>query len=59
MTSLYLYFKLLFSDTEQLIVKWNQLSNGKGHGKYREAVAKELQRRDYHYDGVNWVKSST
>ena len=59
MKSLYLYFKLLFSDDEQLIAKWNQLSDGKVSGKHREAVAKELQKRDYRYDGVNWVKSST
>jgi hypothetical protein len=59
MKSPYLYFKLLFSDDEHLIGKWNQLSDGKVSGKYREAVAKELQKRDYRYDGVNWVKSST
>jgi hypothetical protein len=59
MKSPYLYFKLLFSDDEHLIGKWNQLSDGKVSEKYREAVAKELQKRDYRYDGVNWVKSST
>ena len=59
MKSLYRYFKLLFSDDEQLIAKWNQLSDEKVSEKYREAVAKELQTRDYRYDGVNWVKSST
>ena len=59
MKSLYLYFKLLFSDDEHLIAKWTQLSDGKASGKYKEAVAKELQRREYRYDGVNWVKSST
>ena len=59
MKSLYRYFKLLFSDDEQLIAKWNQLSDGKVSGKYREAVAKELQNRNYRYDGVKWVKSST
>ena len=59
MKSLYRYFKLLFSDDEQLIAKLNQLSDGKVSGKYREAVAKELQNRNYRYDGVNWVKSST
>ncbi len=59
MISLYLYFKLLFSDTEQLIAKWNQLSDERVHGKHREAVAKELQKRDYHYDGVSWVKASS
>jgi hypothetical protein len=59
MKSLYLYFKLLFSDDEQLIAKWTQLSDGKVSGKYKEAVAKELQRREYRYDSVNWVKSST
>lgn len=59
MKSLYLYFKLLFSDDKQLIAKWIQLSDGKVSGKYREAVAKELQKREYRYDGVNWVKSST
>jgi len=59
MKSLYRYFKLLFTDDEQLIAKWKQLSDGKASGKYREAVAKELQKRDYRYDGVNWVKSST
>jgi hypothetical protein len=59
MKSLYLYFKLLFSDDEHLIGKWNQLSDGKVSRKYREAVAKELNNRNYHYDGVNWVKSST
>jgi hypothetical protein len=59
MKSLYRYFKLLFSDDEQLIAKWNQLSDEKASGKYREAVAKELQNRNYRYDGVNWVKSTT
>jgi len=59
MKSLYRYFKLLFSDDEQLIAKWNQLSGGKVSQNYREAVAKELQKRDYRYDGVNWIKSST
>ena len=59
MKSLYLYFKLLFSDDEQLIAKWNQLSDEKVSGKYREALAKELQNRNYRHDGVNWVKSST
>ncbi len=59
MKSLYLYFKLLFSDDEQLITKWDQLSDGNVSGKYREAVAKELQKRDYRYDGGNWAKSST
>ena len=44
MKSLYLYFKLLFSDDEQLIAKWNQLSDGKVSGRYREAVAKELKK---------------
>jgi len=43
MKSLYRYFKLLFSDDEQLIRKWNQLSDGKTSEKYRQAVAKELQ----------------
>ena len=59
MKSLCLYFKLLFSDDEQLMRKWNQLSDGKVSEKYRQAVAKELQKREYRYDGVNWVKSST
>ncbi len=59
MTSLYRYFKLLFSDDEQLMARWKQLYDGKASGKYGEAVAKELQKRDYRYDGVNWVKSST
>ncbi len=58
MKSLYRYFKLLFTDDEQLIAKWNQLSDGKASGKYREAVAEELQKRNYSYDGVNWIKSS-
>ena len=59
MKSLYLYFKLLFSDDEQLIGKWNQLSEGRFSGKYREALTKELNNRNYHYDGVKWGKSST
>ena len=59
MKSLYLFFKLLFSGDEQLIGKYNQLSEGKVSEKYRQAVAKELQKREYRYDGVNWVKSST
>ncbi len=59
MKFVYGYFKLLFSDDEKLIAKWNQLSNGKVSGKDREAVAKELQKRDYRLDGVNWVKTST
>ena len=59
MKSLHLYFKFLFSDDEQLIAKWNQLSDGKVSGKHKEAVAKELQKRAYRYDGVKWVKSST
>jgi len=59
MTFLYRYFKLLFSDDEQLMAKWNQLPDGKVSEKYRKAVAKELQKRDYRYDGVAWVKSST
>jgi hypothetical protein len=59
MKSLYRYFKLLFSDDEQLIGKWNQLSDGKVSEKYRQAVAKELQKREYRYDGVKWIKSSS
>ena len=59
MKSLYLYFKLLFTDDEKLITKWDQLSDKKVSGKYRGSVAKELQKRDYRYDGVKWVKSST
>ena len=59
MKSVYRYFKLLFSDDEKLIAKWNQLSDGEVSGKHREAVAKELQKRDYRHNGVNWSKSST
>ncbi len=59
MKSLYLYFKFLFSDDEQLTAKWNQLSDGKTSIRYMEAIAKEFQKRDYRYDGANWVKSST
>ena len=59
MKSLYRYFKLLFSDDEQLIRKWNQLSGGKGSDKYGQAIAKELQKREYRYDGVRWIKSSS
>ncbi len=58
MKSLYMYFKFLFSDDEQLTAKWNQLSDGKASKRHREGIAKEFQKRDYHYDGVNWVKSS-
>jgi len=57
MESLYRYFRLLFSDDEHLIAKWNQLSNGKDQEKHRRAVAKELQKRDYRSDGDKWVKS--
>ena len=59
MKFLYRYFKLLFSDDEQLIAKWNQLSDKKASEKYRGSVAKELQKRDYCYDGVRWLKSSS
>ncbi len=59
MKSLYLYFTFLFSADEKLTAKWKQLSEGKVSIKYREAIAKELQKRNYHYDGVSWVKSST
>jgi hypothetical protein len=58
MKSLYRYFKLLFSDDEELVRKWNQLSDGKASEKYRQAVAKELQKREYRYDGARWIKSS-
>jgi hypothetical protein len=58
MKSLYRYFKLLFSDDEQLIRKWNQLSDGKASEKCREAVAKELEKREYRYDSAKWIKSS-
>ncbi len=58
MKSLYLYFKFLLSDDERLTARWTQLSDGKAFNKYREAIAKELQNRNYHYDGANWVKSS-
>ncbi len=59
MKFLYRCFKLLFSDDEQLIAKWNQLSDEKDSRKGREPLAKELQKRNYRHDGVNWVKSST
>jgi hypothetical protein len=59
MRFLYRSFKLLFSDDEQLIAKWNQLSDGKAPGKHREAVAKELRKREYRYDGAKWIKSSS
>ena len=59
MKSLYLYFKLLFSEDEKLIAKWSQLSDEKVTEKYKGAMAKELQKRNYHYDGIKWVKSST
>ncbi len=55
MRSIWLYFKLLFSDDQQLIAKWNLVSDG----KYKGAVAKELQKRGYRCDADNWVKSST
>ena len=58
MKSVYRYFKLLFSDDEKLIAQWNQLTDGEVSGKYREAMAKELQKRYYRHDGANWVKSS-
>ena len=58
MRSPYRYFKLLFSDDEQLKAKWNQLSEGKAFGKIREAISKELQRREYRYEGVKWTESS-
>jgi hypothetical protein len=41
------------SDDEQLIAKWNQLSDGKVSGNYRVATTNELQKRDYRYDGVD------
>jgi hypothetical protein len=59
MKSLYLYFKFLFADDEQLITKWGQLSDVNVSGKSRDVVAKELQKRAYRYDGVSWAKSST
>ena len=55
MKNLYTYFKLLFSDDEQLLLRWNQPSNQE---KHRQAIARELQKRDYRSDGGNWVKSS-
>ena len=58
MKSLYRYFKLLFSDDEQLIRKWNQLSDGKASEKLKQEVAKELQKREYRFDDAKWIKSS-
>ena len=58
MKSLYLYFKFLFSDDEQLIATWNHFSDRKVHEKYKGAVAKEFQKRGYRLEGVNWVKPS-
>ncbi len=57
MNSLYRYFKLLFSDDAQLISEWNQLSNDKVPERIKQAVAKELQKREYRYDGDHWIKS--
>jgi hypothetical protein len=59
MRSLYIYFKFLFANEENLIAQWKQLSEEKVSKKYKEAIARELQKRDYHYDGANWVKFST
>ena len=58
MNSPFTYVKLLFANDEQLLSRWNQLSNGKDQERYRGALAKELKKRDYHSDGGNWVKSS-
>ena len=57
MNSLYRYFKLLFSDDAQLISQWNQLSSEKVPERSKQAVAKELQKRGYRYDGGHRIKS--
>jgi hypothetical protein len=57
MNSLYRYFKLLFSDDAQLISLWNQLSSEKVPERSKQAIAKELQKREYRYDGDHWIKS--
>ncbi len=56
MNSLRIYFKYLFADDEKLVREWKQFSGGNGTAKYSQAIAKELEKRNYQYDDGKWIK---